>query len=129
MSLKNILLGLSFSLLITACNSIKTNIYEHFDDRIASYDNSKKYGTAFGLKGVYVYYGTLKTFKGNLEAGTAVTPTKVFHYPIVELLQKYPQLKNEKSIKAAAVQLELLRRKQPGFYDTIELGALGEHGR
>lgn len=108
-SFKGILI-FSIILSLTSCDKLP---YEHFSDSIIRVQETEKYGLATGIKAFYVYYGVMRLPGNKVVAGTAVGFNKQFHFPILELLKKYPQLQNEKSLKAAAAQQELWRHHPP----------------
>lgn len=122
------LLALMLVIGLTSCKDEKVYNWEHFQDEIISYQETKDYGLARGNKALYLYYGEMKLSGRNFLAGEAQSMTRGFHYPIVELLKKYPVLRNPKSVKSAAAQLLIIKRKNLEFYETINPGDLGSHG-
>lgn len=104
--------------------------YEHFDDTVRMVQETPKYTLATGDKAFYIVSGVMKMGDDTkFLAGTAISTNKIWRYPIIELLARYPRLKNKKTLQEAAAQLLILQRKQPGFINPGDLGNLGAHGR
>jgi len=110
----NKLLGMTLAICVvfTACSDKLQ--YQHFNDVINMTKETKDYQMAIGKTGTfYIYSGEMHLKGENVLAGEAVAVDHRFRYPIYELLKKYPLLKNEKSLKAAAAQLEMWKHHPP----------------
>ena len=105
-----VILSLFAILSLTSCEQLD---YEHFDDHISIISETKDYGLAQGQKAFYIYWGEMHLKGANVIAGTAVAIDHRFQFPIVELLKKYPQCRNKKSLKAAAAQVKTWQRHRP----------------
>lgn len=128
MNLKKLSVLLFSLIILSACNQEDPTVWAHFDDTIWKVNTFKEYGVAMGYKALYLYYGYYKgVSKKNYLAGTALSANGNFHYPIIELLKKYPKLRNDKSVKAAAVQLYFLQKHHPTFVNPAEYSHLGNH--
>lgn len=116
------------SLFLVACEPVNNYPWRHFDDKITKYQETDKCGLAFGYRAIYVYYGEMKGSNGSYRAGTASNMVEIFNYPILEILKLYPELRNEKSVRDAAIQYQYLLHKVPVFTDPAEFGQQGYHG-
>ena len=117
--------------MLSGCNwNPKDNYpYEHFNDVLKSYGNYKNVGIAEGDKAIYIYYGVEKLSPTiSLYAGTAMHTDswKLTHFPIIELLKKYPELRTKQAIKAAAAQYHILIYKK--IVKPQDYNYLGHHG-
>ena len=124
------------SLMLTACEPVINNYpWQHFNDNIIMIEECEDYGVAHGQIGikqtVYLYYGEIKGgASGRIyTAGTAHNLTELYNYPILELLKKYPQCRNERSVKAAAIQLQFITKHHPAFQNPADYAGMGHHGQ
>ena len=108
--LKKSLIGLASMVLLAGCQdkTFQNLDYLEFNDTILRHSYTNNYGVATGLLNVYTVYGNY-TLAGPLTdvkvpAGIALTPQGFKTYSISKLLDKNPELKSDKALKAAEEQ-------------------------
>jgi len=119
----NIKAGISSLILILICLcslsgcSGKSYPFISFDDTIFYHEYEDSFGLAYGLKGYYVMYGKYTFYGGEAQAGEAYLVKPVIairRFRILDVLKKYPNLKDNRAMKAAAAQETVLK---PGKQD------------
>ena len=122
---KNFLSLILVIVFLTGCDELPP--IKEYSDFIFSHKFTESCGVAFGGKGIYVVYGTLNYLNRNIGSGAGVDSKGLFTFSILKVLKQNPELRTEKSIKAAAAQQLVFKKRLPDFYDPSELSSLGAH--
>lgn len=86
---------------LSGCGDLKSVKYA---DTVILQEFSPDYGLVYGMKGLYVVYGSYKTDRGNLQAGECVLidPPGTFKFSLKEFLAAEPSLTSNTDIQKAS---------------------------
>lgn len=123
-SIKNLILVFLISFSLWGCDAPTKGFVSSEKDDISTFQYTKQSGVAFGKQGVYCVYGIFEASGMKILPGRYLDYSGLYEYSILELLQKYPQLRTKEAIKAAAVQQIIFRNRGSSEYDPEDLAEL-----